>query len=408
MVIDARIPMMGNPVNVFEQYTAGVQSGQQQRANELGFQQAQTDQKARTAQMLAKGVLSSGDPASAYSMALEQARRMGMNVDGLPAEWGPDAEMTVRLFAADPAEMTTLQKNLAAAGLEPGSPEYKAAVMSSIGMGPAKDPIAKERALLALSPEERAALGVGGKAENDPTLIREMVAAGFEPGTPEFRAEYERRTAKGGMTVFDPNTGKPLLSTGGAGLSKTTNTDLEARELDARDTLARLDRINQNIIDNPDIINLGRYAERFGAGVLNEMDKLGIDLNEEDRKFLADMTAARGDILENLNFTIKAITGAAMTEAEAKRIGETLPGITDGPVVFQAKLERAIEAQRMAVARYNYWRSKGMGGKPWEFETLAGMKNVIKTRGEELAKAVKDGTMTAEAAEATFFEEFGI
>lgn len=406
MVIDARIPMSGNPINFFDTYTTGVQRGQQQKANALGMQQAQTDQKARTAQMLAKGVLSSPDPASAYSMALEQARRIGMNVEGLPTEWGPDAEMAVRLFAADPAEMTTLQKNLEAAGLKPGSDEYRAAVLSSIGMGPAKDPIAKERALLALSPEERAALGVGGKTMTDPTLIREMVAAGFEPGTPEFRAEYERRTAKGGLTVYDPTTGKPLVSTGG--VSKTTNTDLEGREVDARDTLARLDRIKQNIIDNPDIINLGRYAERFGAGVLNEMDKLGVDLNAEDRKFLEDMTAARGDILENLNFTIKAITGAAMTEAEAKRIGETLPGVTDGPVVFQAKLERAIEAQRMAVARYNYWRTKGMGGKPWEFETLSGMKNLIKKRGEELAKAVREKTMTAEDAEATFFKEFGI
>lgn len=57
----------------------------------------------------------------------------------------------------------------------------------------------------------------------------------------------------------------------------------------------------------------------------------GVPVNEEFSQFQAEVAAMR-------NATIKAITGAQMSEPEAKRIREQIPEITDKPEVFKAKL----------------------------------------------------------------------
>lgn len=112
-VIDPRIPLAAVPQqNAFQAFTQGEQARHQAQMGKLQQQGAQNELAAQAGTMLARGVLGSKNPAEAYPMAIQQAQRMGMDVAQLPQQWGPEAEIMTRMFAADPAERTALQQNL--------------------------------------------------------------------------------------------------------------------------------------------------------------------------------------------------------------------------------------------------------------------------------------------------------
>ena len=68
-------------------------------------------------------------------------------------------------------------------------------------------------------------------------------------------------------------------------------------------------------------------------------------MSATDRKYLEDFTTLRAKSVSNLNSYIKEMTGAAMSEAEAKRLMAVMPnagtGVFDGdsPTQFKTKLD---------------------------------------------------------------------
>ena len=73
------------------------------------------------------------------------------------------------------------------------------------------------------------------------------------------------------------------------------------------------------------------------------------------------------DAWTQVNETIKAITGAQMSEPEAKRIMNQLPDPRDAdffkissPTEYKAKLERALQEAKLAVARQQYFLKNGL------------------------------------------------
>jgi hypothetical protein len=107
---------------------------------------------------------------------------------------------------------------------------------------------------------------------------------------------------------------------------------------------------------------------------------------------------ARG--LNNVNNYIKEITGAAMTDNEAKRIRAALPdpgeGIFDGdsPSALAAKLDDAMRSARMAVARYRYLRNRGFAGDVTEEVSkqypLEDIPRIMKEKEAALRKAAQE------------------
>ena len=93
--------------------------------------------------------------------------------------------------------------------------------------------------------------------------------------------------------------------------------------------------------------------------------------------------------MQNLNQTIKDITGAAMGVQEAERIIATLPNAGadifsgDSPTEFEAKLNNAITQTKYALARKQYSLRKGLN---WENTPLDKMPSIINSRGAEIAK----------------------
>ena len=169
-------------------------------------------------------------------------------------------------------------------------------------------------------------------------------------------------------------------------LSKPTKTKVEEQQLNTGDQIARLNNIQFSY--RPEFLNI-----KFRAGQeWNTLkDKFG-GLPEAEKRTLANYSTYKQNATQNLNLTIKEITGAAMSNGEADRIIATLPksgtGIFDGdsPTEFEAKLNNGIQQTKYALARKEYALKNGL---KWENIDLSKMPTIINKRADDIAKQYK-------------------
>lgn len=170
--------------------------------------------------------------------------------------------------------------------------------------------------------------------------------------------------------------------------SKAIN-DLQTKKFDSVDALSRLNEIRNSY--DPEFL---RLSTRWGAMVNAFKEKAGMELPEQDREQLQRFSEFKRAGLQNVNRTIKEITGAAMSVEEAKRITAELPnpgkGLTDGdsPTEFKSKLDAATVAAKRAIMRYNYALSQGMDPLKTGIE-LSDVDNLIDQRGAELEQVFR-------------------
>ena len=113
---------------------------------------------------------------------------------------------------------------------------------------------------------------------------------------------------------------------------------------------AALDRVagaDQGIILAENLDKL--VEERWLGPVLGRATEAGVGLpgvpvSEELAEFYADTATLK-------NATVKAITGAQMSEPEAERIMKQIPTFADKPVVWRKKLEQTVKNLRMMRSR---------------------------------------------------------
>jgi len=225
-----------------------------------------------------------------------------------------------------------------------------------------------------------------------------------------------RMTADGGMEIIQ---GGPA---GGAGLAKKTTGEIEGKILKAADGLARLKGIAGEF--KPEWTELWpRIGEKFDS----VKQRLGMGVSEEAKTRMSELTAWRTKALDNINRGINEITGAAMSIKEAKRIRPSMPDPGDGvwpaqsATQFTSVMNTAIQAQTMAIARYNYYLKQGLSeaavSKMVNEEMavpLDGVKEIINQKGDEYLEMVtgKNPKMPPDAAKAMvnkmLTEEFGV
>jgi len=175
--------------------------------------------------------------------------------------------------------------------------------------------------------------------------------------------------------------GAPKIYTGQ--LSKTTAGEVEKSVITTADAVTRLNNIQFSY--RPEYQNIG-FRTKQAWGTLK--DKFG-GLSSTEKTQLTNYSQYRQNALQNLNQTIKDITGAAMGVQEAERIIATLPnagtGIFDGdsPTEFESKLNNGISQTKYALARKNYALRKGLN---WESTPLDKMPSIINERGAAIAK----------------------
>jgi hypothetical protein len=166
-------------------------------------------------------------------------------------------------------------------------------------------------------------------------------------------------------------------------LSKSTATQVEQDVLSSADAITRLNDIQYSY--RPEYQNI-KYRGKQAWSTLKDK---WVGLPDSEKRQLAQYSQYRQNSLQNLNRTIKEITGTAMGVEEAKRIEATLPtagtGIFDGdsPTEFESKLNNAVKQTKYAIARKKYALDRGL---KWEKTSLESMPDIIQRRGKEIEK----------------------
>lgn len=224
-------------------------------------------------------------------------------------------------------------------------------------------------------------------------------AAGRQP-LDEFAYAQKKRAPEKSRAVFDAE-GNPVYFEGDPNQfqefgTKASN-DIEGRILNSG---AMLNRLNDTrALFKPEYLEFGT---RVGAEWGRLKDKMGTATAEE-QALVGEFSRFKSEAFNNLNTTLKELSGAAVTPQEAERLNEQLPnagtGIFDGdsPVEFQAKLEQAIKQQKLAVARYNLWLSAGRTGKPWDLGRLNDVPALLNQRGQQIEAEIRAQGLTDEA-----------
>jgi len=143
----------------------------------------------------------------------------------------------------------------------------------------------------------------------------------------------------------------------GSGISdKVTERKITAKLIDKSESLSRLNSIKG--MYKPTYQKFSTQVGQLWSAAKEKY--LGMKLSPEDAQELKDYTQYRQTVIEHLNLYIKDITGAQMSEAEAKRLGKAVPNAEkDSPTEFEGKLENSIRTGQLAVARYQYLLREG-------------------------------------------------
>jgi len=173
--------------------------------------------------------------------------------------------------------------------------------------------------------------------------------------------------ADGAISFFD-GTGSP------APMGKPTTNLVEKDAYDAVKSLDRLDNLNTGFDEQ-----FLTYEGKIGAWGLDKAAKLGIGLSEEQESYLIKYSEFKADAVDNMAKYIQSISGAAVTEQEAKRLKNSLPDIDDSAPKFKAKMRAARRRAKMAIIRANYM--KATGGNPLAGEiSLSSMETIYNKR----------------------------
>ena len=209
-----------------------------------------------------------------------------------------------------------------------------------------------------------------GAPQGDPNLIRVQTPPGQPPQQPPPQAApgvgsiFDGKTPQekrriGEALLLDPRTkalGEQLMKDTDKDLTqlgKPASNDIDEKIVAGLDQLARLEAMNQTFEDKYQTI--GTRIGMAGAGWMAKIDPSRVD--PKTAQDLAAFAKDRRRSIENLNQTIKDITGAAMSNPEAARIMQQAPnpgtGIFDGddPITYRAKMKDATDQTRLAVAR---------------------------------------------------------
>lgn len=286
-------------------------------------------------------------------------------------------------------------------GMKPGTNEYNAFVLN--GTFQPRDPMEGMIADMLKQNMSGSAAPQGGvtpqsnAGEGVPQTGIVLTGAGEQPQQPtgttagsnfqNMAPQQKRSLAE--IMLLNPKTkamGEQLIKDLEQGsFGKEGRNEIDKKLLTTGEGIARLDAVKNSFRPEYQTIE-NRLGYAWNAG----KEKLfggRAPLKPEQKAELEAYTGYRADAVDNLNQYIKEITGAAMTESEAKRIMQGMPnagsGIFDGdsPTEFQAKLKSATDRLKMAHARHNYAQKTGQS---WTAIGLHQMNGVVQQRTNEL------------------------
>ena len=214
---------------------------------------------------------------------------------------------------------------------------------------------------------------VQNAAQNKTADIQEYNQAKREGFTGTFK-DWVQFAGGARRTQLNVNTGE---------LSKGTKGKLEEELLTTGNAASRLNQIKSTF--RPEYLNIKFRGQQEWASLKDKFTSL----DPKDKAVLQGYSTYKQNSINNLNQTIKDLTGAAMGVQEAERIIAGAPnagtGVFDGdsPSNFEAKLNNQIQQVQYALARKQYSLNKGLR---WEAIPLEKMPEIVNQRGKEIAK----------------------
>lgn len=190
-----------------------------------------------------------------------------------------------------------------------------------------------------------------------------------------------------------------------------TDRRLAGQELDYRSAMSRLEAIDTQLSENPDLLDGMTFSGDLRRRGLAFWERLGFDLSDDSEQYLSDQTAFRQSILRNINRTIQEVTGAQMGEQEARRIRAEMPDVTASPTEFRTQLSNAMNMIRMDAARVALWRQGGGEGSASDISERDVMQALRERGASAYEQALQRGMSTSEArleAARILREEFGL
>lgn len=248
-----------------------------------------------------------------------------------------------------------------------GSPEFRA-VAKEYGFDPGSITTPEQAQVLA---QELSSLGGLGADPKD--IASEPLEAVIGPnGQPVLRPRsqavgatpYYRPSNALAVTLPDGTTisDGPPGAVGANELTKPTVNKLQESILGAQD---RLDRLNSTLATYKPEFLQARGLLKAKTGELAEF--LGGELDPDSRKFLSEYSEFKAAAANDFNQTLRELSGAAVTDGEAKRALAAAPSPEDrSPTQFEAKARATTKTIKRAILRANYALKNGIGTKSVE------------------------------------------
>lgn len=173
---------------------------------------------------------------------------------------------------------------------------------------------------------------------------------------------------------------------GGAGLTRATENKVQEKQFNASNALSRLSVIKSSF--QPNLLTYGARAKQMGLSLTAKVDPSLLSADQRD--FMVEYSNQKQATFDHLNVTLNELSGAAVNEHEYNRLKHSMPTLDDDAVTFEAKLDRSIQNQKLAVMRYNYFVSQGMtdANRISSVVSLDEMKSFIDKRGKEIMDSI--------------------
>jgi len=241
------------------------------------------------------------------------------------------------------------------------------------------------------------------------TQYRDRVLASGGDTTDVDNAIAKASQKSGGVQLTTGADGSVSFSMGGpegmAPITKTQQNKIQDKRYNATERLDELSAMS-NSLDN-DFLTWQGKAKEYG---LSLAEKFGVDLKPEQQDYVQRFGEFRANSVNNLAQYIKSISGAAVTEEEAKRLTKGLPNADDSVSQYKGKMRAVRRQAKFAIIRSIYAEKSNMN--PLEGDiSIWKMEDLYNRRGDALLEKMIGQGMTKEEARPLVFkqlkEEFG-
>ncbi len=196
--------------------------------------------------------------------------------------------------------------------------------------------------------EEQKASDALSRAQDERTKLR-MQLAELPQGSAEaqrIRKELEERNKQIKNSLIKVGRTEADAAVEGIDLSTRTEGDVQAKIVAAQESLAAFNNIMENFDDR-----FLRIPTQFQTAAYSTIERAGFNIPEDQRQQITEIVTFKQDVMDQLNRALAEISGAAIGEAEERRLMAGMPNMKMGPTEFKAAALTTQRRLQSAISR---------------------------------------------------------